>query len=73
MITWLGSTIVGHNLVPQESILMGWVTAMAAGLAVGLGLSVIGLQALSDPAHAILYEEKEARLRTFWAFFLMDR
>jgi hypothetical protein len=46
---------------------------MAAGLAVGLGLSVIGLQALSNLTHAIIYEEKESRLRTFWAFFLMDR
>jgi hypothetical protein len=45
---------------------------MAAGLAVRLGLHVIGLQALSDPSYAVIHEEKEVRLRTFWAFFLLD-
>jgi hypothetical protein len=47
--------------------------AMAGGLALGLGLHVIGLQALSDLSYTPLQEERETRMRTFWAFFLFDR
>ena len=56
-----------------------WLTiersAMAGGLAVDLGLHVIGLDALSEskPSKVLLAEERETRLRTFWAFFLVDR
>lgn len=48
---------------------------MAGGLAVDLGLHVIGLDALSEskPSKVLLAEERETRLRTFWAFFLVDR
>jgi hypothetical protein len=47
--------------------------AMAGGLALGLGLHVIGLQTLSDLSHGLLQEDRESRIRTFWAFFLFDR
>jgi hypothetical protein len=49
--------------------------AMAGGLAVDLGLHVIGLDALSVSALSkeLLAQERETRLRTFWGFFLVDR
>ena len=50
-------------------------SAMAGGLAVDLGLHVIGLDALSESksSRTLLAEEREIRLRSFWAFFLVDR
>ncbi|CZR63610.1 uncharacterized protein PAC_13507 [Phialocephala subalpina] len=49
--------------------------SMAGGLAVDLGLHVIGLDALSESksSRTLLAEEREIRLRSFWAFFLVDR
>ncbi|PMD33962.1 hypothetical protein L207DRAFT_498539 [Hyaloscypha variabilis F] len=67
-------SILAWRELTQERHNIAWIyNSMAGGLALGLGLHVIGLQALSDPSYAPLQEERETRIRTFWAFFLFDR
>lgn len=46
---------------------------MAAGLAVHLGLHVIAFENLDDLTPLSVTNKSVSRVKTFWAFFLVDR
>lgn len=47
--------------------------AMAAGLIIHLGLHVTALDGLTEPMALPVSDDLGPKIRTFWAFFLVDR
>ncbi|KAF4634816.1 hypothetical protein G7Y89_g3285 [Cudoniella acicularis] len=67
-------SILAWRELSQEHNNIAWIyNSMAGSLATALGLHAIGLQDLSNPTYRLELQNRESRIRTFWAFFLMDR
>ncbi|KAH8647075.1 hypothetical protein BGZ60DRAFT_424054 [Tricladium varicosporioides] len=65
-------SILAWRELSQEHNNIAWIyNSMAGGLAVALGLPAMGLRDLFD--YTYLPERRDARIKTFWSFFLVDR